>query len=283
MCVRSYFSSCLGEQAEVPFKFHGLHAGILPGYDLQQRSVHQGAIPARPRYFASASLLRGRCSCWQVNERLRLLSERGRGRGRGRFGGPGRPPYDPRAPERSLSASEHHDFGAPRMHDRLGRGPAADYPLPPLERAPGSWRESEPPYDRRVGRLGPGLGGRGSEDGFGPAGAFPERRGPREHVPAESAGRFGDPHDTVEPRPSPSPRGVQGGHLREGFGQGLGERRSYLDRVREPAPVPVAPTRRRVPSAVVVDGQQITAASSSVRCSPVCWFVDSHVTVAWQR
>ena len=203
---------------------------------------------------------------WQVNERLRLLSERGRGRGRGRFGGPGRPPYEPRPPERDPGGFPEQYIGGPRsMHDRLGPGPAGDQPLSP-KGPPGGRRGS---FEHDAGRLG--HGGRG-DDGTAHAGALRERRPSR--LASQGSGRFGEPSASEDTYASPSPRWAHDGAAadgraqrgREGSAPGT-ERAPFLDRVREALPLPPAPVRRRVLSTAVVDGQQITAASS-VRCLP---------------
>ena len=201
---------------------------------------------------------------WQVNERLRLLSERGRGRGRGRFGGPGRPPYEPRPPERDPGGFPEQYIGGPRsMLDRLGPGPAGAHPLSPMG-PPGGRRGS---FEHDAGRLE--HGGRG-DDGTAHAGALHERRPSR--LASEGSGRFGEPSASEDTYASPSPRWAHDGAAADGRaqrgreGSALGtERAPFLDRVREPLPLPPAPVRRRVLSTAVVDGQQITAASS-VRC-----------------
>ena len=182
-----------------------------------------------------------------MNERLRLLAERGRGRGRGRFGGPGRPPYDPAGPER-------RDAYAPGAHDRLGPGPiAADHPATPTGLGPGGRRSFEPHFDRHASHAD-SPGGRGSgEWGHAERGARPPRGGGARDARNE--------HDTApSPRWAPGGEGAAAGDAPGGAGA---ERHAFLDRVRQPPP-PAAPARRRVLSAVVVDGQQITA-SSTVR------------------
>ena len=209
---------------------------------------------------------------WQVNERLRLLSERGRGRGRGRFGGPGRPPFEPRpyVSDPGGYAEQQHDAGPRGMHDRLGPGPMGDHPLSPMG-PPGGHRNSfEPPFERHAGRSE--YNGRG-DGGTAHPGALPERR-PSRVLASEGSGRFGDPRAPEDTYASPSPRWAHDGvsadgralRGREGSAQGT-ERAAFLDRVREPLPPPPAPVRRRVLSTAVVDGQQITAASS-VRSLP---------------